>query len=258
MTLVEFRAKVLGAGHEILRRAVAEGALELRVKSLRPGLEVESPFNLSLKRTREEQYVERLQTVTTEVTDSFDAMRHVQTYLARFPFSSDVVPYSAYIRYHLEAFLNEAYILRCRMNIFTTFLAREFRQGPQASRIKSAVEHVQEETKRLFDPLSSVRGKHVHGARYNDPELQQLMVWEMFAPKLQGDASAELAECADTVRTSNFEFVKQINDGLQDKLDQFFDFFSGLVFTATGDIRYPLNIRGAREGSPNPRLAADA
>lgn len=229
----------------IVRRALNEKALDLRPWLVKAGKDAEPPFSLRLNLRREEQYIQRLHAMTTEVVDSFSSMRHVETYLARFPFSRRGIPASAYIRFHLESVLNEAYILRERMGAFAFGLSREFRKESNARDIKSRADYVRGETESLFEPVSRMRGGHVHASRYDDAELSQLALWEILAEQDPSRFSAHLKRCATAVRRSNLAFVKGINDGLEGKLDRFFGYFAGLVFKPNGEIRYPTNIRGA-------------
>ena len=171
----------------IVRRALNEKALDIRPWLVK-GKNAGPPFNLRLNLRREEQYIQRLYAMTTEVVDTFSSMRHVETYLARFPFSRRGIPASAYIRFHLESFLNEAYILRERMDAFALGLSREFRKESTARDIKSRVDYVSGEIERLFEPISRMRGGHVHASRYDDAELRQLALWEIMAEETQANS----------------------------------------------------------------------
>ncbi|HEV7426572.1 MAG TPA: hypothetical protein VGQ46_09405 [Thermoanaerobaculia bacterium] len=242
MTTDEFHTRVNDAVHSILRRAITAKALDIRPKVVTLGQEVSRPFNLKLPLRRDEQYVQRLNAITSEVVDSHAAMRNVELYLSRFAFAEDGVRPSAYIRYHVESFLNEMYILRERMDAFAVKIGKEFRKDRYLTNGPQKIAYIRSEVKRLFDPAIRMRGGHVHEARHDDAELAQLVLWETLATIKPAEFHSQLTESAEAVRASNLEFVKSVNSGLAEKLDRFFTYFEGLIFEKDGSLRYPTNI----------------
>src|SRR5437016_5783577 len=91
MTTDEFQYRINGPVRDILRRAIAAKGLDIRPRLVKLGHEVPRPFKLNLALRPDEQYIQRLSTMTSEVVDSYSAMRNVELYLSRFPFAKDGV-----------------------------------------------------------------------------------------------------------------------------------------------------------------------
>jgi hypothetical protein len=67
----------------------------------------------------------------------------VEVFFSREPFARAGVTSSAYIRFHLESFFNEMYILRERMNAFTVKIGREFEHHLRVGRRKARTNALQ-------------------------------------------------------------------------------------------------------------------
>lgn len=243
ITHKQFYSRIGKANRAILRSAMHAGNLDFRPQLIRAGREVVSPFTMKVPLSREEQYIERLFSMTNEVIQTSVARRNVEIYLSRFPFAAQEVSRSAYLRFHLASFFNELYILQLRMDKFAVGLCREFRSERNAAEISSNIKHIRSEIKRLFGPSGSIRGKHVHQERYDDSEFHQLRLWEMLADIRPDEYRRHAQRCASIVRKENLVFVKKVNEGVGEKLDRFFSYFEDLIFEESGAIRYPSNIR---------------
>jgi hypothetical protein len=146
----EFSDKVEQGLRPILLRLLENGEIDFRLKA-NPG-DANTPWPVLIRGhlSAQEDYIRRLHLITTEVIDSFQAMRDVEIYLSRLPFSSSGVTSSRYLHFQLESFFNEMYILHQRMKAFTTKLAREFKRDPGAASIQARLQPVVRAVERLF------------------------------------------------------------------------------------------------------------
>ena len=227
----------------ILLRQHDRGELRVRMKLNAAADDIPWPVNFLGRLSLGEEYVQRLHLITAEVLESYEAMRNVEVYLGRYPFSWARIGPSAYIRFHLESYFNEMYILQERMKAFTRRLGREFRKDPGVAPVDDRVKYVIDEVTQLFEPLHQLRGQHVHRTRYDEPELRRLSVLEMVAEADREKFQPLLRRVARAARANILTFVKTTNAAVSDKLDRFFDFFEGLVFKKDGSVRIPSNLR---------------
>lgn len=238
----EFYTRIDTAISSILLRLFKSGALSIKLKIGRPAGKIPWPIESHCKLTREEQYLQRLCSFTMEVIGSYEALRGVEVYLSRLPFTRAGIAPSKYIRFQIESFFNEMYILYERMKKFTIRIGREFRKDPGAAPVDERVKYVLDEINRIFEPLLELRNTHVHEERYDDAELNRLELLEMLAKKDPKTFEPHIRRATRAAHANALKFVKNTNTGLSAKLDLFFEFFEGLLFKKDGSIRLPTNI----------------
>ena len=158
----EFYIRIDAAIRPILLRQFKSGDLSIKLKtyfsaSNIPSIEGHGKIN------REEQYIQRLHSLTMEIIDSYETLRNIEVYLSRLPFTRVGIAPSKYIQFQLDSFFNEMYILRERMKMFPVKIQREFRKDSGAAAVnKERVKYVRDEIDRIFAPLLDLRGRHVH------------------------------------------------------------------------------------------------
>jgi len=241
----EFYTRIDAAISPILLRLFKSGELNIKLKIDRSAGKIPWPIESHCKLTREEQYVQRLCSLTMEVIGSYEALRGVEVYLSRLPFTRAGIVPSKYIRFQIESFFNEMYILYERMKKFTVKIGREFRKDPGAAPVDERVKYVLGEINRIFESLLQLRGKHVHEERYDDAELNRLEVLEMLAKKDRNTFEPHMRRATRAAHANALKFVKDTNAGLSARLDRFFEHFEGLLFKKDGSIRIPSNIGAA-------------
>ena len=113
----------------------------------------------------------------TEVNDSVDRLSHVVVYLSHYPRNRALrfhkLSESDWLRYHIEVYLHETYILRERLSRFL----RKLQKLALSARDRSGVDSVRGLRATVETSLHSVvriRGGHVHEHRFEDEELRNL------------------------------------------------------------------------------------
>jgi len=241
----EFYTRIDAAISPILLRLFKNGELSIKLKIDRPARKIDWPIESHCKLTRGEQYIQRLCSLTMEVIGSYEALRGVEVYLSRLPFTRAGIAPSRYIRLQIESYFNEMYILYERMKKFTIKIGREVRKDPGAAPVDERVKYVLGEINRIFKPLLQLRGRHVHEERYDDAELTRLELLEMLAKKDRNTFVPHMRRATRAAHANALKFVKDTNTLLSVRLDRFFEFFEGLLFTKDGSIRLPSNIKAA-------------
>ena len=113
----------------------------------------------------------------SEINNSMERLTHSLVYLSSYPkskaFHFHRLSEADWLRYHIEAYLNEVYILHERL---TRFL-RKIEKVGIAARDKSALNSVNKLKAVVTASLKNVvraRGGHVHEQRFDDTELANL------------------------------------------------------------------------------------
>jgi hypothetical protein len=244
VNLQKFQIALAEAWNPILAKMLKTGALQVQLALKAHGGDVEWPLVLQKGLRREEQYIERLNILTKEIVDSYDSMRAAETYLGRFPFLRQGITASSYIRFHLESYFHEGYILSERMRVFPERLRREFRNAKnRPTNLDVRIDYVIAEVTKLFAPMKNLRSSHVHERRYDEPELRRLEFFEMLAEVKPDAFATHLSRVRQLARRNALGFVTDVNKGLASKLDRYFNYFSGLIFSSDGSIRIPSNLQ---------------
>ncbi len=68
-----------------------------------------------------------------EIMESVDNLHNIAVYIRRFPYARLGVEKGAFLRYHVENYLNELYILQKRMEAYLTAISRMYKLDPRSS-----------------------------------------------------------------------------------------------------------------------------
>jgi hypothetical protein len=185
-----------------------------------------------------ERTVAKLILGLSEILDSVQSLRNVSVYARRFPYANSGIEKGAYLRYHIENYLNELYILEKRMEAYLKAISRMYRHdplGPTISRLADAI------LKSLSDALTDIRearGAHVHEERYSDQELNRLRVLETVK-----DQNARLSGLYEhfyrLTREAKLKWITEMNAGLQGLLDTYFAQLLEVLRSDDGHLHIP-------------------
>jgi hypothetical protein len=70
------------------------------------------------------RYIQKLTHHFTEILRAIDTMKDIEFYVGRFPYSKAAVAKHRHLQFHVEAFLQELYILQLRLTQLLTFIER--------------------------------------------------------------------------------------------------------------------------------------
>lgn len=110
----------------------------------------------------------------SELVTNMEALENISVYSASFPYSRQNISRLDYLKYHIENYLNELYILKNRLIAYLTTLERAYRKSGNIDQIKCAFEPLYKNVSSSFEGYVNIRGAHVHQNRYTDEEIDRL------------------------------------------------------------------------------------
>lgn len=175
-----------------------------------------------------------------EILGSVESLENIEVYIRRAPDGRLGVSKAAYLRYHVENYLAELYILRERLLAYGTFISRRYRRDHRKAEIVGTVSRNREAVADAFRGVTVARGRHIHASRYDDPELSKLSFFDVLRTGDEGMLWLFEATYSE-VRASKRHWVQTTNRTVKQLLDVCFGALKPLLFTQTGALRSPSN-----------------
>jgi hypothetical protein len=185
-----------------------------------------------------ESFIEQLFFGFVEILESVESLRNVPIYIRRFPYRRAGVEKTAYLRYHIENYLNELYILKERMNALLTVISRRYRKDPRRDQIRDASKRIREHFDQALVNVVFTRGAHVHERRFGDYDLSKLILFKIMSS--ESDAYAmKYEEVYRQVRDTKRLWIEATNKSVEQLLDSYFGTLKTLLFDNKGNLEVP-------------------
>jgi hypothetical protein len=110
----------------------------------------------------------------TEITNTFDALKLSGTLISVAPPRSKKVNSDEYMKYLVNTYLQDMYILKERLNTYATKIKRMHNKAGRKSLSDQFIEPLFANVKSSFDGIVNTRGMHVHSTRYSDDALDDV------------------------------------------------------------------------------------
>ena len=193
-----------------------------------------------------EIFVSRLFSGFIEIHESLERLRSFKVYISRYPYSGTKITKGQYLRYTLENYLHEFYILKERVKSYINTIDRLYKKDVRYSKISSELKPLAKVISAVFDDLLKARGIHVHQNRYTDSDIDRLGTLEFFAQNAK-DIMPEMDILYEIhykeMRRKWKETISLRNNYLEKALNIIFEKIYSVIFTKNGNARYPKNYR---------------
>jgi hypothetical protein len=190
-----------------------------------------------------------------EIIDSLSNIHNIAIYVNSFPYRRQRVSRVAYLRYHIESYYEEIYILKERLIAYLTAITRAYRKSDRAKVVKEGLGPLFSIVSNTLKAYVDRRGAHVHVARYSDGDIDRLSTLELLSSQ-QGRLAETLAPLYhEAYRSVRRTWHRRIKDDLA-ALDNLIDAYFERVLACTivdGRLVYPDVDQAAQQGA-----AADA
>ena len=142
----------------------------------------------------------------SEIMNNFEALENIAIYSGSFPYKKHGVSRISYLRYHIENYLNELYILKNRLIAYLKIIERSYRKCDRFGEIHKIMEPVYNIVSRSLEGYVNIRGAHVHANRYTDSEIDRLAELELFS-RLSDDK--EMSQLLHSVFIQQYRVIRK-------------------------------------------------
>jgi hypothetical protein len=125
-----------------------------------------------------------------EIDSCIRTLHDIAVYIGSFPYRNRAITRPRHIRYHVERYFQEVYILKERLVSYLKTVERRFSKGRTRNAVAGEIRHLKRTVEASLQPLLQIRGQHVHRERLADGDLNRLEEIEL----LKETHVADLAE----------------------------------------------------------------
>ena len=205
---------------------------------------LDGPKTITRELTAKDRFFGKTFRQFLEIGKSVETLNDSLFYMGRFPFSGTKITPSRYLRFHVEAWLAEVYILQERLRSYLKALERQHKKNPHFSAIRANCKHLDELISKTLGSVIKARGGHVHENRFSDDDIERLDTLDLLTLGREDDFSNLMS----LHRRGENRKVRKIwkdriganNKVILELLDMFFDALFPLVFDEDSEtLRYP-------------------
>jgi hypothetical protein len=183
--------------------------------------DLDGPTTIQRTPGRDEAYFWTLFRGFVEISDCVQRQHDIARYVGSFPYQSSELDRVRCLRYHIESYFHETYILRERLTAYATKIERAFRRDGRREPIQSATRSARATASATLTGVSNTRSSHVHQARFDPRNLSKLDLLRLLSqskdlPKevsefYQFEFRRIRSEWQATLRRNNAEIAKLLD-----------------------------------------------
>jgi hypothetical protein len=206
------------------------------------------PTTIEGKPTPQDTYFSKIFQGFTEIETSVQMLRDIVAYISVFPYRGKKVTKSRYLRYHVETYLNEMYLLKERLNAFITYIGRSCKRETPQSDIVKTTKKLSESITKTLEGIMTTRGKHVHRVRFQDKDFDRLDMMELFTSSGTDEIKTSLALYYkieySIIRNKWVDIINKNNENVEKMLDFYGGALVEILFDKkTGRLLYPRKLK---------------
>jgi len=146
--------------------------------------------HIAIKQSDKALFIEsKLFRPLSEIMNNIEALENISIYAASFTYKKQGISRISYLRYHIENYLNELYILKNRLIAYLTLIERSYKKCGRKEHISNELKPIYEIVSNSLGKYINVRGAHVHQQRYTDSEIDKLVELELLSTHSEGKYS---------------------------------------------------------------------
>jgi len=124
-----------------------------------------------------------------EIMNSFESIQNIPIYISSFPFTSKGISKNNYLKYHIENYLQELYIMQQRLITYLKVIDRAYLKTERSDIVHGKIVILTKVVNNTFDQYSKARGSHVHELRYSDNDIDRLSLFDLLSRSEDTDFS---------------------------------------------------------------------
>jgi len=110
-----------------------------------------------------------------EISISFQRLKDLEVYISHSPVLKRPIEKADYLRFLIENYLYEIYILKERLNKYTKKIMNSYIEDKRYISIRKDCNLLSNMVEKNLENIISIRGKHTHEARYSDKDIDRLV-----------------------------------------------------------------------------------
>ena len=188
---------------------------------------------------------EKLFKPSSEIFANIEALENIAVYARSFPYRRQGISRVDYLKYHIENYLNEIYILKNRLIAFLNLVDRAYRKCDRRAEIKANLSPLYGTVHGALEGYVNVRGSHVHQNRYTDSDFDRLTTLNLLSMSGDDDASELFRNMFyESYRITRRKWTGKIKNDLS-SLETLLDLYYASLTRSLikeGKIVYPSNV----------------
>ncbi len=202
--------------------------------------DLEGPKYLNLPRSRDENFFHKAFRGFGEIEISYQTLLDAEVYIRRFPFGKTRITRVRYLRFHIEAYLQEVYILQERIIAYLKWLRRAYRYSPRANLVEAVAERLERIAIASLEPIRRARGAHVHEERFDSADLDRLGMLETIVQENSVEIYQRIYRVEHKkIRWAWTRWMRESNYAIGQLLEIVFSTLAQVVFDAQQELIYP-------------------
>jgi hypothetical protein len=182
-----------------------------------------------------------------EIFISFERLKDLEVYISRFPNTKTPIAKIDYLRFLIENYLNEMYLLKERLNKYSKKIREFYIEDKRYISIRKTCNQLISTVEDSLKNITTLRGSHTHVVRYLDKDIERLIKLFLYKGYLDGLQKY----LPDNYITPNFKteyrksrrkwkkIFKDNNEEIKIMLNYYFKIMLKIVFNNDSEISYP-------------------
>jgi hypothetical protein len=171
---------IMGVFQEIMMPMLEEKTEEHQNVMMNSILGLEGPKSCDRNTSPYEKFVaDKLFRPFNEIMQTIESIRNIGVYARSFPYKRQGISRATYLKYHVENYLNELYLLKNRLITYLKAIDRSYKKSDIAEHVSKTIAPLYTFVSDTLKNYIEVRGAHVHQHRYSDDDFDRLSTLEL-------------------------------------------------------------------------------
>jgi hypothetical protein len=212
-----------------------EGSEEAIMNSI---LGLQGPKSINRNPTSYEYFISnKLFRPLSEIIQTVQSIENIAVYIKSFPYKRQKISRVAYLKYHVENYLNEIYVLKNRLISYLQLIDKSYKKSTAGSEVSKKTLPLYTLTSEALKNYTDIRGAHVHKYRYSDDDFDRLSSLELLTMVEREDKFGIIMvnlsnQAYSEIRT---KWVKKINSDITEINRLLEIYFENILLAITKD-----------------------
>lgn len=181
----------------------------------------------------------------SEIINTIEAIENIAIYARSFPYKRQGISQAIYLKYHIENYLNELYLLKNRLISYVKLIDKSYKRSKRYEQVAKSILPLHSLVTDILERYIKVRGAHVHQYRYSDEDFNRLSTLELLSRGEEDFSKIMQNLYNDAYRETRKIWVEKIKTdivGIHNLLEYY---FKGLLtaISKDGELIFPENIK---------------